>query len=109
MDDVDENMSSKFKKNELIGILYQQFYSKSVNNKIEFKEVNGESSMIDIKILNPNLRIKLFTKAERLISYRNLKPNRKEGFLKLISIFSFLGIMLGVAILIIVIGCHEWF
>ena len=44
----------------------------------------------------------MFNKAERLISSRNLKPKKKEGFLKIISIFSFLGIMLGVAILIIV-------
>ena len=51
----------------------------------------------------------MFTKAERLISYRNLKPNRKEGFLKLISIFSFLGIMLGVAILIIVMSVMNGF
>ena len=46
----------------------------------------------------------MFTKAERLISLRNLKPKKKEGFLKIISIFSFLGIMLGVAILIIVMS-----
>ena len=45
----------------------------------------------------------MFTKAERLIALRNLRPKKKEGFLKIISIFSFLGIMLGVAILIIVI------
>tara|TARA_Y100001970_G_C14198213_1_gene839438 strand:+ start:405 stop:1634 length:1230 start_codon:yes stop_codon:yes gene_type:complete len=51
----------------------------------------------------------LFTKAERLISYRNLKPKRKEGFLKLISVFSFLGIMLGVAILIIVMSVMNGF
>jgi len=51
----------------------------------------------------------LFTKAERLISYRNLKPKKKEGFLKIISIFSFLGIMLGVAILIIVMSVMNGF
>ncbi len=51
----------------------------------------------------------MFTKAERLISYRNLKPKRKEGFLKLISVFSFLGIMLGVAILIIVMSVMNGF
>tara|TARA_A100001015_G_C14989409_1_gene713145 strand:+ start:328 stop:1560 length:1233 start_codon:yes stop_codon:yes gene_type:complete len=51
----------------------------------------------------------LFTKAERLISLRNLKPKKKEGFLKIISIFSFLGIMLGVAILIIVMSVMNGF
>ncbi len=51
----------------------------------------------------------MFTKAERLISLRNLKPKKKEGFLKIISIFSFLGIMIGVAILIIVMSVMNGF
>ncbi len=51
----------------------------------------------------------MFTKAERLISFRNLKPKKKEGFLKVISAFSFLGIMLGVAILIIVMSVMNGF
>ena len=51
----------------------------------------------------------MFTRAERLISIRNLKPKKKEGFLKIISIFSFLGIMLGVAILIIVMSVMNGF
>jgi len=51
----------------------------------------------------------LFTSAERLIALRNLKPKRKEGFLKVISIFSFIGIMLGVAILIIVMSVMNGF
>ena len=51
----------------------------------------------------------MFTKVERLISIRNLKPKKKEGFLKVISIFSFLGIMLGVAILIIVMSVMNGF
>ncbi len=51
----------------------------------------------------------MFTKVERLISTRNLRPKRKEGFLKIISIFSFLGIMLGVAILIIVMSVMNGF
>ena len=51
----------------------------------------------------------MFTKVERLISSRNLKPKKKEGFLKTISIFSFLGIMLGVAILIIVMSVMNGF
>ena len=51
----------------------------------------------------------MFTKIERLISLRNLRPKKKEGFLKIISIFSFLGIMLGVAILIIVMSVMNGF
>ncbi len=51
----------------------------------------------------------MFTSAERLIALRNLKPKRKEGFLKVISIFSFVGIMLGVAILIIVMSVMNGF
>ena len=51
----------------------------------------------------------MFTKVEKLISSRNLRPKKKEGFLKIISIFSFLGIMLGVAILIIVMSVMNGF
>jgi len=51
----------------------------------------------------------LFNKSERIIALRNLKPKKKEGFLKIISIFSFLGIMLGVAILIIVMSVMNGF
>ena len=51
----------------------------------------------------------MFTQSERLISLRNLRPKKKEGFLKIISIFSFLGIMLGVAILIIVMSVMNGF
>ena len=51
----------------------------------------------------------MFSKVERLISSRNLRPKKKEGFLKIISIFSFLGIMLGVAILIIVMSVMNGF
>ena len=63
-----------------------------------------------MKKLNLNLKDNiLFTKVERLISSRNLSPKKKEGFLKTISIFSFLGIMLGVAILIIVMSVMNGF
>ena len=51
----------------------------------------------------------MFTSVEKLIAIRNLKPKRKEGFLKVISIFSFIGIMLGVAILIIVMSVMNGF
>ena len=51
----------------------------------------------------------MFTSAEKIIALRNLKPKRKEGFLKVISIFSFIGRMLGVAILIIVMSVMNGF
>ena len=51
----------------------------------------------------------MFNSVEKLIALRNLKPKRKEGFLKVISIFSFVGIMLGVAILIIVMSVMNGF
>ena len=51
----------------------------------------------------------MFTSVEKLIAIRNLKPKRKEGFLKVVSIFSFVGIMLGVAILIIVMSVMNGF
>ena len=51
----------------------------------------------------------MFTFIEKLITSRNLKPKKKEGFLKIISIFSFLGISLGVAVLIIVMSVMNGF
>ena len=51
----------------------------------------------------------MFTNTEKLIAIRNLRPKRKQGFLKVISLFSFLGIMLGVAILIIVMSVMNGF
>ena len=51
----------------------------------------------------------MFTTVEKLITARNLRPKKKEGFLKIISIFSFLGIMLGVATLIIVMSVMNGF
>jgi len=51
----------------------------------------------------------LISKVERAIAFRYLKPKRKEGFLKVISIFSFTGIALGVAILIIVMSVMSGF
>jgi lipoprotein-releasing system permease protein len=51
----------------------------------------------------------LITAAELLIIKRYLKPKKKEGILKIISIFSFLGIGLGVATLIIVMSVMNGF
>ena len=51
----------------------------------------------------------MISKIERTIAFRYLKPKKKEGFLKVISIFSFVGIALGVAILIIVMSVMNGF
>ena len=51
----------------------------------------------------------MISKIEQTIAFRYLKPKRKEGFLKVISIFSFVGIALGVAILIIVMSVMNGF
>ena len=46
---------------------------------------------------------------EKKITFRYLKPKRKGGFLNIISIFSFIGISLGVAVLIIVMSVMNGF
>ena len=51
----------------------------------------------------------MITQSELLIVKRYLKPKKKEGILKIISTFSFLGIGLGVATLIIVMSVMNGF
>ena len=51
----------------------------------------------------------MISELEKKIALRYLRPKRKEGFLKIISIFSFLGIALGVAVLIIVMSVMNGF
>ena len=51
----------------------------------------------------------MISKIENLVALRYLRPRKKEGFLKVISIFSFTGIALGVAILIIVMSVMNGF
>ena len=51
----------------------------------------------------------MINKAEILIISRYLKPKNRDGFLKVISNFSFIGIMLGVATLIIVMSLMNGF
>ena len=46
---------------------------------------------------------------EKKITFRYLKPKKKEGFLNIISTFSFIGISLGVAVLIIVMSVMNGF
>ena len=51
----------------------------------------------------------MFSKLEFLIAIRYLKSKRKEGFISVIAIFSFSGIMIGVATLIIVMSVMNGF
>src|SRR5215471_1310354 len=51
----------------------------------------------------------MFSSFEWLVAMRYLRPQRREGFISLIAVFSFLGIMLGVAILIIVMSVMNGF
>ena len=57
LDDLDENMSNKFKKHDLIGIPYQIIIgSKSQENKFEFKEINSESENLSLEEIKAKLR-----------------------------------------------------
>ena len=57
LDDVDENMSNKFKKHDLIGIPFQIIIgSKSEENKFEFKELNFESEMLSVESIKSKLK-----------------------------------------------------
>ncbi len=50
-----------------------------------------------------------FSPFEWMVSLRYLRSRRKEGFISVIAGFSFLGIMLGVATLIIVMAVMNGF
>jgi len=57
LDDVDENMSNKFKKHDLIGIPYQIIIgSKSENDKFEFKEQNSKSEILSLEKIQLKLK-----------------------------------------------------
>jgi len=51
----------------------------------------------------------LISQLEKKVTFRYLKPKKKDGFLNVISIFSFIGISLGVAVLIIVMSVMNGF
>ena len=57
LDDVDENMSAKFKKHDLIGIPYQIILgSKSQGDDFEFKEVNGKTQTLNLKEIKEKIK-----------------------------------------------------
>ena len=51
----------------------------------------------------------MISQLEKEITFRYLKTRKKDGFLNIISIFSFIGISLGVAVLIIVMSVMNGF
>jgi len=57
LDDADENLSSKFKKHDLLGIPYQIILgSKSTGNNFEFKEINGKTEIMSIEVIKNKLK-----------------------------------------------------
>ena len=57
LDDVDENMSTKFKKHDLIGIPYQIIIgSNSEKERFEFKEVGKEATLLDIEEIKEKIK-----------------------------------------------------
>jgi prolyl-tRNA synthetase len=57
LDDVDENMSAKFKKHELIGIPYQIIIgSKSEENRFEFKEVGKDATLLNLDEIKEKIK-----------------------------------------------------
>ena len=49
LDDVEENISNKFKKHDLLGIPYQIIIgSKATKDQFEFKEIDKDSQMLDL-------------------------------------------------------------
>ena len=56
-DDVDENMSNKFKKHDLIGIPYQIIIgSKSEGDNFEFKELNVASEILNLEKIKSKIK-----------------------------------------------------
>ncbi|MDA7606614.1 proline--tRNA ligase [Pelagibacteraceae bacterium] len=57
LDDVDENMSAKFKKHDLIGIPYQIIIgSRSEENRFEFKEVGKEARLLNLEEIKEEIK-----------------------------------------------------
>ncbi len=58
LDDVDENMSNKFKKHDLIGVPYQIIIgSKSEKDNFEFKELNSKSEILSLEKIKSKIKL----------------------------------------------------
>ena len=57
LDDVDESMSVKFKKHDLIGIPYQIIIgSKSEENRFEFREVGKDATLLSLEEIKEEIK-----------------------------------------------------
>ncbi len=57
LDDVDENMSNKFKKHDLIGVPFQIIIgSKSGQDSFEFKELNSKSEILSLEKIKSKIK-----------------------------------------------------
>jgi len=57
LDDINENMSNKFNKHDLIGIPYQIIIgSKSEGDNLEFKELNSSSKILSLDKIKLELK-----------------------------------------------------
>ena len=57
LDDINENISSKFKKHDLLGVPFQIIIaSKSEGDKFEFKEVGKDAVMLNLKEIKEKLK-----------------------------------------------------
>jgi prolyl-tRNA synthetase len=56
LDDTSENLSSKFKKFDLLGIPYQIILGlKSTEDKLEFKEISGKAELLSLEVIKNKL------------------------------------------------------
>ena len=57
LDDIEENISNKFKKHDLLGIPFQIIIgSKSQDDEFEFKEIDGKSKMLNSNNITRELK-----------------------------------------------------
>ena len=115
LDDRSERPGIKFSDADLIGIPIQIIVGK---NFIENKEISVKirKDLKESTVSSDNI-IELFKKIESLmvtffeiwVSLKYLLPKTKEKFFSIITIFSFVGISLGVATLIIVMSVMNGF
>lgn len=69
----------------------------------EINVANADNKVSEVASSRP------FSTFERMVAFRYLRPRRKEAFISVIAGFSFAGIMLGVATLIIVMAVMNGF
>ena len=112
IDDTDENFSSKIKKMNLIGAPYQIIIGKkSEGDLLEFKETGKDtlnlplSKIIEI-ITKQKIQFDFYFRKRNY--FRFLKARKKDGFLNVISIFSFIGISLGCCCSYYCNVSYEW-